>query len=125
MRRLIALLLRFCRSEATIEARNPAPLPELPDYRRPPRLVPPVVRAPRVDEPISSSLGRLTFDPSRPHTVAADGLLVQRAAVDVLLADGRMSRLGILAAFDARTHEPRRMSYIPLHELTESQEVPG
>jgi hypothetical protein len=73
--------------------------------------------------PVPGSRAEIKFDPDRPCVVASDGLLVQRAAVDVLLADGRMSRLGILAGYDAISHEPRRISYVPIHEAADTEVV--
>lgn len=67
----------------------------------------------------------IELDPDRPYEISPrDGLLIQRGAVDVLLADGRMSRLGLIASYDPDTREPRHISYVPIHELAESEVVP-
>jgi len=72
----------------------------------------------------TGTVTRVKFDASRTYETTVDGLLLQRAAVDVLLADGRMSRIGVLAAYDALPpHEPRRISYIPIHEMVPSTEI--
>ena len=80
---------------------------------------------PPAEHPLAGGQGRVRFDPSRPFEASADGLLVQRASVDLLLSDGRMSRLGILACYDPVTHEPRRISYIPIHEVVPSPQTVG
>lgn len=63
------------------------------------------------------------FDPDQPYVVTASGLVLQKAVVDVLLADNRMTRLGVLAYFDPATGDPVRMSYVALEELVESEVV--
>jgi hypothetical protein len=78
---------------------------------------------PPTEHPLAGQPARIRLDLDRPYETAQDGLLVQRAVIDVLLTDGRMSRLGVLALYDPTTHEPRHISYIPIHELTESEVV--
>lgn len=124
----MTLIRRLLELGWRIWARPPVepPEPPVPDWVRPP--APHRVKVCRqhapTEHPLTGSRTNLRLDPERPHVVAADGLLVQRAEVDLLLADGRMSRIGVLAAYDAATHEPRRISYVPIHELTESEVVP-
>lgn len=83
----------------------------------------PLLEYPPSEHPLPGSQARVRFDPERPFITAGDGLYVQRAAIDVLLADGRMSRLGILAGYDPVSHEPRRISYVPIHDMAPATEV--
>ena len=75
------------------------------------------------EHPLTGSTAKIAFDRTRVHMTASDGLLVQRTAVDLLLADGRMTRLGIVAGFDPISLEPRRISYVPIHELAATEVV--
>lgn len=125
--RLLAALLRAFLRPTYVETK---PRPEQlapPDWTRAPR-EPHRVKVCRqhapTEHPLVGSRTSVSLDPARPHVVTHDGLLLQRAEVDLLLADGRMSRLGVLAAYDPVTHEPRRISYVPIHALTTSEVVP-
>lgn len=79
------------------------------------------------DLPPMDALAQVRFDPTRCYYTSKrePALVFQTAVVDVLLVDDRMTRIRVFAAYDARTHDPRRISYVPLADLVASPQVVG
>lgn len=102
-------------------------LPSIEAWRRPLRVVPPHVPAPPVPDlggTLEAGRALVRFDPDRPYERAPEGVLVQRAVIDVLLADGRMTRVGVVAHYEPSSpSEPLRLLYHPLQDLVTSEIV--
>lgn len=119
---LFARLVAFVSGGPRVADQDPRP-PLAPGFAVTPMLDPEVLARADADALPDAVLTQLHFEPSLPHVVADQGVLMQTAMFDVLLDDGRASRMLAYAYYDARTFEPLRLAYVPIHELAGAQEV--